>query len=180
MKKLKHILAIFLVILTICGCTARGDLPEEQPMESTASVSSLESEQEKNQQPIPKQEQSSEQETEAEEDAQLPVGKYIFHAEGVDEVYCPNLVLREDGTCRFNVNLLTNMGTINGTYTMEDDVLLTLQADKLSFEGFLGDDTKRVYFEVVSEDALMYRGTDAGDDAVIGMTNPMDLFKKES
>lgn len=180
MKKVKRLLAFFLVMLTICGCTARGDLPQEQPKERDPSVSSLESEQEESQQPMPNQAQSSKQEDEFEEDAKLPAGKYIFHTEGVDDVYCPNLVLREDGTCRFNVNLLTNMGTINGTYAIEDDVLLTLKAENLSFEGFLGDDTKRVYFEVVSEDTLMYRGTDAGEDAVIGMTNPMDLFEKQA
>lgn len=180
MKEIYRVLTILWAFLMICGCAARGGQPQtEAPQSTTPSVSHSETRQEKTEPVLQETEESSAPEADLDEAAAVLAGKYVFHTEGVEDVYCPNLVLREDGTCRFNVNLLTNMGAINGTYSLDQGVLLAIEVENLSFDGFIGDDTKRVYFEVAADDALMYRGTDAGEDAVIGMTNPLDLFKKE-
>lgn len=180
MKKLYRVLVLLGVILMIGGCTARSEPHQEEIMDAASSQNSSQSSQMETEQPLPESEPASSSEQTVDENAVLLAGKYVFHTEGVEDIYCPNLVLREDGTCRLNVNLLTNMGAINGTYTLEQGILLTIEVDNLSFEGFVGDDTKKVFFEVASEESLMYRGTDAGEDAVIGMTNPLDLFEKES
>lgn len=170
--------AVFLAVLLLGGCTARQlqAEPADKKMDVSLSDTAEPSEREEEESSSEAGEPSTE---EAETDFASLAGKYVFHTEGVEDVYCPNLVLREDGTCRFNVNLLTNMGALNGSYQLDKGLLITIDVENLSFDGFIGDDTKRVYFEVAADDTLMYRGTDAGEDAVIGMTNPMDLFKKE-
>ncbi len=170
--------AVLFAVLLLSSCTARQ--LQTEPADRKPAVSSSDAaesnEREEEESSSEAGEPSSE---EAETDFASLAGKYVFRTEGVEDTYCPNLVLREDGTCRFNVNLLTNMGALNGSYQVDKGLLITIDVDNLSFDGFTGDDTKRVYFEVAADDTLMYRGTDAGEDAVIGMTNPMDLFKKE-
>lgn len=165
-------------VLLLNGCAARQLQADSTDKGSSVSTSDVSDSGEQESKPLSSETEKSSSE-EAETDFASLDGKYVFHTEGVEDIYCPNLVLREDGTCRFNVNLLTNMGAINGSFQVDKGLLITIDVDNLSFDGFVGDDTKRVYFEVAAGDTLMYRGTDAGEDAVIGMTNPMDLFKKE-
>lgn len=106
------------------------------------------------------------------------VGAYTFEARGVEERHAPSLLLREDGTFCFTVNLLTDMGKIDGSYTT-DEVSVTLTVEAVDFEGFQGDDVKTIRFDISSEEGLLYRGTDAGEDEPLGMTNPYDIFRKQ-
>ena len=87
----------------------------------------------------------------------------------------PTLVLEEDGSFTFTVNLLSSMGQITGQYTAQDQKVV-LTVGKLDFQGFLGDDVKLIYFDVASEDSLLFRGTDTEEP--IGMTEELDLFTR--
>ena len=100
-------------------------------------------------------------------------GEYVHEDRTVEERYWPVLELDEDGSFTFTVNLLSSMGHITGQYSAQDQKVV-LTVGKLDFDGFLGDDVKLIYFDVASEDSLLFRGTDTGEP--IGMTEELDLF----
>ncbi|HIX65783.1 MAG TPA: hypothetical protein H9736_05985 [Candidatus Anaerotruncus excrementipullorum] len=102
-------------------------------------------------------------------------GEYVHEDRTVEERYWPTLVLEEDGSFTFTVNLLSSMGQITGQYTAQDQKVV-LTVGKLDFQGFLGDDVKLIYFDVASEDSLLFRGTDTEEP--IGMTEELDLFTR--
>ncbi len=103
-------------------------------------------------------------------------GEYIHQDRTVEEQYWPTLQLDTDGSFTFTVNLLSSMGQITGQYSVQDQKVV-LTVGKRDFDGFLGDDVKLIYFDVASEDSLLFRGTDTGEP--IGMTEEMDLFVRK-
>ncbi|WP_195276766.1 hypothetical protein [Anaerotruncus rubiinfantis] len=113
-------------------------------------------------------------------DLSAVAGKYVSEPEGVDEQYWPTLTLREDGTFLFRVNLFAGMGRIEGSYLFhEADKTITLQVESRNFEGgVMGETMNEFYFDVASDESLMYRGNDDPELEPIGVTNPYDLFKR--
>ena len=95
-------------------------------------------------------------------DLSAVAGKYVSEPEGVDEQYWPTLTLREDGTFLFRVNLFAGMGRIEGSYLFhEADKTITLQVESRNFEGgVMGETMNEFYFDVASDESLMYRGND--------------------
>ena len=113
-------------------------------------------------------------------DSSAPVGlegTYVQEIQKVEETYWPTLILEEDGTFQFQVNLLSGMGKLWGQYSFHDQQLVLTVGGK-DFDGFLGDDAKLLYFEIASEDSLMFDGADSV--TAIGMTEEMDLFRRQS
>lgn len=106
-------------------------------------------------------------------------GDYVFAAEGVDPRNYPTLSLREDQTCCFTVNLLTHMGHMEGSYTVQGSSLEII-VDEVDFDGFIGDDVRELRFDLGGEGIMLYRGSASDEEQVIGMTNPYDIFKRQA
>ncbi|MEM1483705.1 hypothetical protein V6615_02380 [Oscillospiraceae bacterium PP1C4] len=148
MKALQTALLVLLIITVLTGCALRSELHVSEAASSAAV-----------------------------HDYNDLAGTYLFETREVDEPYRPKLVLNADGTFEFTVNLLTQMGNIDGTYSADGSTVL-LTVETIDFDGFQGEHVKTITFDVSSDKNLMYRSTDSGDDQPIGMTNPYDLFKK--
>lgn len=100
-------------------------------------------------------------------------GTYRCISDEINEQYWPSLELTVEGEAIFHANLLTGMGELRGSYTIDDDVV-KVSVEQVSFTGFAGEKVTDIVFDFVSEDTLELAYTTP--NTPVGITNPGDRF----
>lgn len=90
------------------------------------------------------------------EDSVSPGGahRYVNFRQGYADEYLSNIILRDDGTFTFNINLLERMGYLSGSYVMDGSMLRLIVSER-DFLGYTGDDIDEFIF-TIDEDTLIY------------------------
>lgn len=102
-----------------------------------------------------------------------PIVYFVEHNNShiTDEMVYPAIALFPDGTFQFHVNLYEGMGTVYGSYEMEEDVY-TFTVSHRNFFNFAGDSVEKFTMNLVSN-RLTYMS-----EEIIGATSKGSMFFK--
>lgn len=167
MKLVRVFAAVFLLAALFCGCKA-----EREPEAVVASTEFKTADE------LIEEAESREREKTrslAERTFGQSAGTYYCVSTEIGQQYWPSIELDAQGAAVFRANLLTGMGELRGSYTIDDDTI-KMSVEQVSFTGFAGEKVTDLVFDFVSEDTLQLAYT--SPDTPVGITNAGDRFVK--
>lgn len=186
MKKLAFALALCLALLMLAGCGgAAGTRAAGEPAPSAATKPDIVTPEVSRSQSEPSFSSSSSVASSSSASSTPPssssaeetydvFGYYLCELEDVSDEYQPSIEVFRDGTFIMKVNLYEGMGTIEGVFIQDED-LLYMTVTSRDFSGFVGDDVDSFvfwYWRWNDYEDLNYWGD------TIGMTQEDDVFIK--